>query len=163
MPGPAIGSLAPDFTLPRAPVKRYTLSDYRGNKHVVVSFFALAFTGGPDWGIEATLRNLQRDVDDFRHRDSAILTIDAESMYVNDAYSRWLGGLSFPVLSDFLPRGQVSRLWDCWSPDREHPRNVTVVVDKQGIVRYCEHHQQGGMPDHGEILRLLDSINTSTA
>ena len=155
MAGPIVGAPAPDFTLPRANVKQVTLSEFRGKKHVVISFFALAFTGGTDWGVEGTLRNFERDLPEFRKRDAVVLTIDAETMFVNEAFSRWLGGLSFPILADFLPRGAVSRQWDCWSPEREHPRNVTVVVDKEGIVRYAEHHKQGGMPDNEEILRIL--------
>jgi peroxiredoxin (alkyl hydroperoxide reductase subunit C) len=154
-----MGTVAPDFTLPRSTVKRWTLSDFRGKQNVIVSFFALAFTGAPDYGVEATLRNFERAYDAFEERNTAILTVDAESMYVNEAYSRYLGGLRFPILADFLPRGAVSREWDAWSEDREHPRNVTAVIDKSGIVRMCEHHHQGGMPDVRSILAVLDSIN----
>ena len=159
MAGPSVGSLAAGFTLPRASAKRHTLSDFRGKKNVIVAFQALAFTGGSDWGVEGTLRNFERDLAEFRRREAVVLAILAESIYVNDAFSRSLGGLSFPILADFLPRGQVCRDWDCWSADREHPRNVTVLIDKEGIVRYSEHHQQGGMPDNDELLRLLDQLN----
>ncbi|MBV9119958.1 MAG: redoxin domain-containing protein [Chloroflexi bacterium] len=159
MPGPSVGVHAPDFTLPRAPAKRHTLSDYRGRQNVVVSFNALAFTGGPDWGVEGTLRNFERDATAFRASRTTILAITADSMYCNEAFSRALGGLSFPILADFLPRGAVCREWDCWSPDREHPRNVTVIVDRQGMVRYCAYHAQGGIPENEELLGVLDGLN----
>ncbi len=163
MPGPAIGSLAPGFTLPRAPARLVSLADYRGKQHVVVSFLALVFTGGPDWGVEGTLRAFERDAAEFRQRGAAILAISSDSMFCNDAFSRALGGLSFPILADFLPRGVVSREWDCWAADREHPRNVTVIVDKAGTVRYCAYHQKGGMPDNDEVLAALDRINGDAA
>ncbi|MEY4168142.1 MAG: hypothetical protein RIR52_1966 [Acidobacteriota bacterium] len=41
-----VGDLAPDFTLPGTDGKTYKLSDFRGQKNVVLAFYVLAFTGG---------------------------------------------------------------------------------------------------------------------
>ena len=41
-----VGDLAPDFTLPATDGKTYRLSDFRGQKNVVLAFYVLAFTGG---------------------------------------------------------------------------------------------------------------------
>jgi peroxiredoxin Q/BCP len=40
------GDSAPDFTLPAHTGEDVTLSDYRGNKNVVLSFHIHSFTGG---------------------------------------------------------------------------------------------------------------------
>jgi len=39
-----VGDVAPDFALPSAKGPKYTLSDYRGQKNVVLAFYPLAFT-----------------------------------------------------------------------------------------------------------------------
>jgi peroxiredoxin len=39
-----VGERAPDFTLPATGGRRITLSDYRGQKNVVLAFFPAAFT-----------------------------------------------------------------------------------------------------------------------
>ena len=41
-----VGDSAPDFKLPGSDGKSYTLSQFKGQKNVVVAFFPLAFTGG---------------------------------------------------------------------------------------------------------------------
>ncbi len=41
-----VGDAAPDFTLPATDGKTYKLSDFKGQKNVVLAFYILAFTGG---------------------------------------------------------------------------------------------------------------------
>jgi peroxiredoxin len=42
---PATGQEAPDFTLPATIGEQVTLSQYRGQKHVVLAFYVLDWTG----------------------------------------------------------------------------------------------------------------------
>ena len=41
-----VGQTAPDFTLPAQDMSNVSLSDYRGEKAVVLSFHIFSFTGG---------------------------------------------------------------------------------------------------------------------
>ena len=41
-----VGQPAPDFTLPAHNGERVTLSQYKGDKNVVLSFHLFSFTGG---------------------------------------------------------------------------------------------------------------------
>ena len=41
-----VGDVAPEFTLPSHSEGDISLSQYRGKKHVVLSFHVLDFTGG---------------------------------------------------------------------------------------------------------------------
>ncbi|MBI3682936.1 MAG: redoxin domain-containing protein [Acidobacteria bacterium] len=41
-----VGDMAPDFSLPSTSGKPVKLSDFRGQKNVVLAFFPAAFTGG---------------------------------------------------------------------------------------------------------------------
>ena len=41
-----VGDMAPDFTLPAHTGEAVTLSDYRGDKNVILSFHIFSFTGG---------------------------------------------------------------------------------------------------------------------
>ena len=41
-----VGQIAPDFTLPAHNGEPITLSDFRGEKNVILSFHIFSFTGG---------------------------------------------------------------------------------------------------------------------
>ena len=41
-----VGDMAPDFSLPASDGNTYTLSQFQGEKPVVIAFFPKAFTGG---------------------------------------------------------------------------------------------------------------------
>ena len=41
-----VGQSAPDFTLPAHNGQNITLSQYRGEKNVILSFHIISFTGG---------------------------------------------------------------------------------------------------------------------
>ena len=44
--GPEIGAPAPDFNLPSASRERFMLSQFKGEKKVVLAFYVSDFTGG---------------------------------------------------------------------------------------------------------------------
>lgn len=41
-----IGEIAPDFSLPATTKEQISLSDYRGQKNIVVAFYGMDFTPG---------------------------------------------------------------------------------------------------------------------
>jgi thioredoxin-dependent peroxiredoxin len=43
---PAVGTKAPDFTLPVSREQNVSLKDYQGKNSVVLAFYPLDFTGG---------------------------------------------------------------------------------------------------------------------
>ncbi len=45
-----VGERAPDFALPSTEGRTITLAEYRGTKHLVLSFHVLDFTGNAEAG-----------------------------------------------------------------------------------------------------------------
>ncbi|PFN96909.1 AhpC/TSA family protein [Neobacillus bataviensis] len=41
-----VGEIAPDFSLPATTKEKISLSDYRGQKNIVVAFYGMDFTPG---------------------------------------------------------------------------------------------------------------------
>jgi alkyl hydroperoxide reductase subunit AhpC len=69
-----------------------------------------------------------------------------------------MGGLPYPELSDWHPKGKVSQAYDLWNEERGVSRRAVLVVDKAGIVRFRQTYAPGTLPDPEAILQILESI-----
>ena len=64
-------------------------------------------------------------------------------MYSHQAFAEQLGGLTYPLLADFHPKGEVIRQYGLWREDKGYSRRAIIIVDREGIVRHSEVIPQG--------------------
>ena len=129
----AIGDEAPDFTLndqTRTPV---TLSDLRGQKHVLIIFYPLAFSGV----CTGELCSLRDSIESFRSDEVETFAISVDSSAATAAFAA-KEGYGFPLLSDFWPHGAVADRYGVFDAQIGLAMRGTFLVDKQGIVRFAE-------------------------
>lgn len=69
-----------------------------------------------------------------------------------------MGGINFPMLSDFYPHGAVCTMYDCLRPEGGFPKRAVFIIDKQGVVRFRKEYDKG-IPENKELLAELDKIN----
>ena len=62
------------------------------------------------------------------------VSIDSKHSHKNWAES--LGGVSYPLLQDFHPKGEMAVSYGNYLEDKGYIARSTVIVDKQSIVRY---------------------------
>lgn len=150
-----VGRRAPDFTLPATGGRLIRLSDFRGNKQVVLGFYCL------DWTASGAkeITSLQARVADFEGVDAQVLGISVDSAPCHEAWAATLGGLSFPLLSD-IHRRVCARYGLHWKLHNISKRAV-VIVDKAGIVRYIEALDRG-LPDPDRLLAVLRATSAVT-
>ena len=98
------GQPAPDFTLPSISGKKISLSQYRGQKNVVLSFVPAAFT--PVCSDQWPGYNIVKDM--FDESDAIMLGITVDNIPTLHAWTRQMGIMWFEVLSDFWPHGAVA-------------------------------------------------------
>jgi mycoredoxin-dependent peroxiredoxin len=137
-----VGTTAPDFTLRDQNQQRVTLSDYRGEKNVLLVFFPLAFTGI----CQGELDLMRDQLPEFENDDSVALTI---SVGPPPTHKVWCtqSGFTFPVLSDFWPHGEVSQAYGVFNDQAGYPNRGTFVVDRAGIIRFAEMKEPGQARD----------------
>lgn len=83
-----------------------------------------------------------------------------DSVFSHKAFAEKLGGISFPMLSDFYPHGAVCQLYDCFRPENGYPKRAVFIIDKQGIVRFARVYDKG-IPENQELLQELDKLRRS--
>lgn len=149
----AVGSIAPDFSLPnqhRIPVQ---LSDFRGRKHVVLAFHPLAFTP-----VCATqVQTYERERPRLDAVDAHVLAISNDAGPSKKAWADALGGVSYDLLSDFHPHGEVAARYGVLREDGLAERAL-FLVDKTGVVRWARLHDIPEHPDFEELLAEIDKL-----
>ena len=96
-------------------------------------------------------------VADFEGVDAQVLGISVDSAPCHEAWAAFLGGLSFPLLSD-IHRRVTTKYGLLWKIHNISKRAL-VIVDKAGIVRYIE-VLDNGLPDPDRLLAVLRATST---
>lgn len=130
-----VGDPAPGFTLPAVSGGRISLSQYRGNKNVVLSFVPAAWT--PVCSDQWPGYNIAKDF--FEESDAVLLGITVDNIPTLYSWTKQMGKLWFPVLSDFWPHGAVAKKYGVLRSSGVTERAI-FVIDKRGIIRYIDVH-----------------------
>ena len=104
---------------------------------------------------------MQANLSRFEELNAQVLGISVDSVYSHGAFSEQLGGITFPLLADFHPKGEVVRQYGLWREDKGYSRRAMIVVDREGIVRHSEVIPQGA-PDVEKMLEVVRSIDRSS-
>jgi alkyl hydroperoxide reductase subunit AhpC len=103
------------------------------------------------------LSNLEADRASFEAKDAQVLSVSVDSVFSHKAFAEKMGGINFPMLSDFYPHGAICTLYDCLRP-AGFPKRAVFIIDKQGVVQFRKEYEKG-IPDNKELLAELDKIN----
>lgn len=74
------------------------------------------------------------------------------------AWSEQLGGIPFPLLSDYWPHGAVGRSYGVFNEERGMNARSVFLVDAQGIIRHSHVYAPGTIPESADLLARLTSI-----
>ncbi|MFJ8182327.1 peroxiredoxin [Streptomyces sp. NPDC096105] len=148
-----VGEQAPDFELKDNHGTPVRLSDFRGQKNVVLLFYPFAFTGV----CTGELSEIRDRLEQFAERDAEVLAVSNDSIHTLRVFGEQ-EDLPFPLLSDFWPHGDVSRAYGVLDEDKGCAVRGTFVIDKQGVVRRTVTSGMADARDPGEYLAALDTL-----
>lgn len=89
--------------------------------------------------------------------NAQVLGISIDSTHANKAWAESMGGVSFPLLSDFWPHGAVAKAYGVLREGGFAERSV-FIVDGDGKVRYIDVHDIGEEPDIEQIFEQLGKL-----
>ena len=94
----------------------------------------------------------EADLERFGQYDAQVLGISVDSVPCNAAWAKSLGGLTYDLLSDFEPKGEVARAFGAYRGADRISEGALVLVDKQGKLAHTDIHDIGDQPDNVHLV-----------
>ena len=147
------GQPAPDFDLPDADLRKFSLSSLQGKRHVVLYFYPKDDTSG------CTLEALEFTnlADEFERAGCTVLGVSRDDCGSHAAF-RDKHGLTVQLLADV--NGEVCEQFGVWQEkEKDGVKKMgilrsTFVIDRAGIVR----HALYGVTAKGHAAAVLDLV-----
>ena len=146
------GEKAPDFTLKGHDDKEYKLSDFKG-KTVLLAFYPADFSTTCSEEHACFVNDLKR----FEAVKAQVLGISVDNIWSHKAFAEKLN-ITYPLLSDFHPKGKVASSYGLYLEDKGITNRATVIIDKDGIVRYVKVYDIPTVRDNEELLKTLEEL-----
>ena len=96
-------------------------------------------------------------MDRFERVNTQVLGISVDSKDCLHAWAESFGGITYPLLSDFWPHGQVAQKYGVLRSDGKSERAI-FIIDRTGIIRYVDVHDIDEQPDNEVLFRELAEI-----
>jgi peroxiredoxin len=146
------GTRAPPFTLRSTPDQSYSLSDFRG-RPVVLAFYPADWS--PVCGDQMVLYNEMRE--EFASYGAQVLGISVDGVWCHKAFMA-ARRIRFPLLSDFEPKGEVSRRYGAYVREEGFSSRALFVIDGNGVIRWSYLSPPNVNPGADGIFAALDKM-----
>ena len=146
------GTPAPAFTLRATPDRCLSLGDFRGWP-VILAFYPADWS--PVCGDQMALYN--ETLPEFQRFGAELLGVSVDGVWCHLAFAQDRK-LHFPLLSDFEPKGAVSRQYGAFQRAVGESARALFVIDSQGIIRWSFLSPLGINPGADGILRALNAL-----
>jgi peroxiredoxin len=149
-----IGITAPGFELYSGTDQKLSLDELRGKK-VILAFYPADWS--PVCGSQMTLYNEMEEY--FTRYNAQLLGISVDSRWCHAAYSEQ-NNFYFPLLADFEPKGEVSRLYEAYDEKKGECRRALYVIDEYGKIIWSYLSPVDVNPGADGILQVLEKSET---
>jgi len=145
---------APDFELRSHRGGTVKLSDFKEKQNVVLAFHPLAFT--PVCANQMT--GYESDLAQFARAGAVVLGISVDAQPAKSAWAKTLGQISYDLLSDFHPHGEVARKYGVFREKDGISDRAIFVVDKNGKIAWSKLYAIPELPSNQEVLEALRGL-----
>ena len=87
-----------------------------------------------------------------------VLGISIDHVPVLKAWAESLGGISYPLVSDFWPHGEVAMKYGAFREHEGRSERAIFIIDKDGIVQYVDIHDIDDQPDNQVLFKEIQRI-----
>jgi peroxiredoxin len=151
----AAGTPAPEFTLKREDGSDFTRDDLLGQTSVLV-FYPFAFSPT----CTDQLQVYEEALDDFTAQGATLYGISTDATWSQKAFKEKLG-VTIEQLSDFEPKGAMSRKFGAYHEERGMTNRALVIVGPDGVVRWS--HLAESVGDLPGVGLIFDGLAAASA
>lgn len=148
-----VGVPAPEFELHSTPDQRVKLSDFRGQRVILVFYPA---DWSPVCGDQLALYNELRD--EFARHKAMCIGVSVDGAWCHAAF-REQRGYKLALLSDFEPKGAVARDFGVYRDKEGVSERALFVIDEAGVIRWAYVSPIGINPGADGILGALEQLD----
>ena len=158
----AVGSKAPDFTLPTKTAdgpRPIQLSENFGDKNTLLLFFPMAFTGT----CTTEMCGVSLDLSAYGSLNATVYGISGDNPFAQEAWAQ-KEKITVTLLSDYEHKvaHDYGVAYDSFLPQMNLgmggvPKRAVFIIDRQGVVQYAECN------DDARALPNFDKIKTKLA
>jgi len=100
----------------------------------------------------------EADLERFAGYHAQVLGISVDSVPCNTAWAKSLGGLSYDLLSDFHPKGEVAKAYGAYRENDGISERAIFIVDREGKLAYKDIHDISDQPDNEDLFEVLRKL-----
>ncbi len=146
------GAQAPDFKLHSTPDQLVSLSDFRGAP-VILAFYPADWS--PVCGDQMSLYN--EVLAEFQKYGAELLGVSVDGVWCHEAFAKDRH-LQFPLLSEFEPKGEISRSYGVYRAQEGVSERALFVIDRQGVIAWSYLSPVAINPGADGILEALEKL-----
>jgi alkyl hydroperoxide reductase subunit AhpC len=103
------------------------------------------------------------DLSKFEEFDTQVLGISVDSIPSHEAWQKSIGGITYPLCSDFYPHGDITKKFGVFRDTAGEPafgasERALFIIDKEGVVRFIDVHPIAKQPDNEELFEVLRKL-----
>ena len=149
-----IGDHAPDFILPSSPEEEISLYHFKG-KLVLLVFYPADWS--PVCGYQLALYSEPSAF--FEHANLQLLAISVDGKWCHATY-REQRNLSFPLLADFEPKGNVARKYGVYNEQSGESERALFLIDKESVINWRFLADPNVIPGLDGIMEAIERLNS---
>ena len=147
------GEVAPSFELFATPDQKLKLSDLKGRR-VILAFYPSDWS--PVCGDQMAIYNESLRL--FHKLNAEVIGVSVDSKWCHMAFAQ-NRSFHFPLLSDFEPKGNVSRSYGAYNEIEGQSKRALFVIDEQGVIQWSHLSPDGNNPGADGILEALGNLD----
>jgi glutaredoxin len=97
----------------------------------------------------------------FAGLNTQVLGISVDHVHCLRAWAESLGGVNYPLLSDFWPHGEIARRYGVMREADGKSERAIFILDARGIICYIDVHDIDNQPSNEVLFAELQKIDPS--